>query len=385
MKKLIVTLLCIAMGISLVGCNIIQSALEQGVSSEVSEEKEDLSEEESENTMKESEEVISEKEKASSSEVMKEEETPINYTRVSIGETVTVADKYEFCIESIDYVSEVLPAQPGQFHLKYSAEPGRAFIDCVFLFKNLSAEELAGNRIVDGLVKYADKYVYDNAKSVLEEDDRSDFMFAISETLPTGDSHYMHCYFEVPEEVVASNGKVEVVLTFGEDTYGLVAREGNDADELGIKPSGTASENGTIEVGGVYATEKAEFGIEYAEFKQKVEPPNPGSFYSFYEAEAGMTYLDICIPYKNYGKEKIVASDVFAATMIHDNSTTYEGSTIVESQNRTDLTYSGITDMNPLIQGYIHMLFEVPQDVAESGSVQVIFKMEENEYILTVR
>lgn len=376
MKKFSVLILCIIMGIMFAGCNISQMIEETATSSEKHSEKQDVSEEESDNIEEESE--------AESTEEVVEESTE-SYVEISIGETVSVSGQYDFCVDSVDFVTTVLPAQPGQFHLKYEAEEGRAYVDCVFLYTNSSTSDIAGNQIVDGVVKYADTFSYIGAKTVLEEEDRSDFMFAMGSTIAVGESRYVHCYLEVPEEVMTSTGKVEVVLTLGEESYRLVAREGDDAEALGISPKGEVDTSGSIEVGKVYATETAEFSVEYAEFKQKVMAPNSGNFYMYYEADADLTYLDICIPYKNYGKEAIFASEVFEASLLCEDGTTYEGDSIVEDENRTDLTYSNITEMQPLMQEYIHLLFEVPQSVAESGSVQVTIKVDDKEYVLEVK
>ena len=402
-KKAAVVLMAIIMCVSLMGCNLFRNVLESDSNKAVAVERpeeseavsEAVSEELSEETQDALEEADSEVAVAEEPESTEEEESEPYYEPEvkNISEDsgfvpedpVRVEGEYEFGVESVQYVTKVVAAQAGDFTLKFDVVPGNVFIDCVFLYTNLSDQAKGATKIVDGYVEYADKFLYENRRITVEEADRSDLCFSISETVAAGESRYVHCFFEVPEEVIRGNGRIIMVLEFGDESYELVVKEGDDADTLGIVPNGAVSENGVIEVGGMYATETAEFGVEYAEFKQKVEPPRNGPSKDAYEAAEGMVYLDLCIPYRNFGEKKILAEDIFEASLLYENNTEYEGFSIVESESRTDFTYSNIVDMQPLMQGYIHMLFEVPQTVAESGSVQVTIMMDGESYVLTLR
>ena len=59
---------------------------------------------------------------------------------------------------------------------------------------------------------------------------------------------------------------------------------------------------------------------------------------------------------------------------------------MIEKESRSNFTYSNITDIAPLTTEYIHILFSVPEEVANStDSVAIDFTIGGNTYIYTVR
>lgn len=129
-----------------------------------------------------------------------------------------------------------------------------------------------------------------------------------------------------------------------------------------------------------------EFYIDYSKITKKVLPPNPDSYYSYYEAGNGKTYIDLCIAYKNLDVQDVEADTVIGAKLKYDNKYDYTGFSCIEEDNRGDFTYSNITSISPLTTEYLHYLFEVPEAVGEgTESIVITLYVSGNEYIYRVR
>ena len=66
-------------------------------------------------------------------------------------------------------------------------------------------------------------------------------------------------------------------------------------------------------------------------------------------------------------KRSVEADDVVGGTITYADEYEYNGFSIVEEQNRGSFTYSNITEISPLAKEYIHLLFEIPKEAAESN------------------
>lgn len=129
-----------------------------------------------------------------------------------------------------------------------------------------------------------------------------------------------------------------------------------------------------------------EFYIDYAQITKRVLPPSPSGIYSYYEADTGKIYVDVCFAYKNLTTDNIIADEAISAKLIYADKYNFTGFSIVEEDNRGDFTYSNITRIAPLTLEYIHYLFEVSEDVkTTSDSIVVRVNIEGNDYSFTVR
>ena len=64
----------------------------------------------------------------------------------------------------------------------------------------------------------------------------------------------------------------------------------------------------------------------------------------------------------------------------------YSGFSTIEEDNRGDFTYSSITSISPLSTEYIHFLFNVPEEVSNTGeSIVITFSVDRNTYTFTLR
>lgn len=130
-----------------------------------------------------------------------------------------------------------------------------------------------------------------------------------------------------------------------------------------------------------------QFNIDYTDVTKKVVPKNPERYYRYYEAEKGMTYVDICIAYKNLESSAVMADDVGSAVMYYDNNYEYKSFSCIEEDNRGSFTYSNITSIDPLTTEYLHYIFEVPDEVVKSGKSMVVYLSfgEDNIYRINIK
>jgi len=129
-----------------------------------------------------------------------------------------------------------------------------------------------------------------------------------------------------------------------------------------------------------------EFTLDYVNITTRVEPLQKKNVYSYYEAENGKVYVDICVAYKNLESFDVSADKVISAKLKYAGKYEYTGFSMIEEDNRSDFTYSNITSIAPLSTEYVHYLFEVPQEVENSNeSIEITFFVEGNEYIYKVR
>lgn len=129
-----------------------------------------------------------------------------------------------------------------------------------------------------------------------------------------------------------------------------------------------------ITVGGSASTDKCEFTVDYIDITDDVMPPQPGNYYSHYEADEGKVYVDFCIAYKNTDTSNIRADETISGKLIYDGKYEYTGSSMIEEDNRSDFTYSNITSIAPLSTEYVHYLFKLPEE-AETSGASIVLRM----------
>ncbi|MEK3899752.1 MULTISPECIES: bZIP transcription factor [unclassified Paenibacillus] len=116
-----------------------------------------------------------------------------------------------------------------------------------------------------------------------------------------------------------------------------------------------------IEGTGEYTVTKTSFG-------KKIIPSNPGSFYTYYEAkEPGTTYLAITLKVKNLAGEAMNADEVADVKVKYDNKYEYSTFDTIEEKGGEDFTYTSLSRIEPLKNGTLVFLAEVPDEVKSSG------------------
>lgn len=135
----------------------------------------------------------------------------------------------------------------------------------------------------------------------------------------------------------------------------------------------------------VTVTDICEFFLDYTKITSRVLPPTQGGgIYSYYDADSGKTYVDICIGYKNLGETSVESDEIGSVTLKYANKYEYTGFSVGEEDNRSDFrTYLRI---DPLNTEYIHYLVEVPKEVSTSDeSVVATLNVAGNSYNINIK
>ena len=114
--------------------------------------------------------------------------------------------------------------------------------------------------------------------------------------LPPLSEEYLHYLFEVPAEVETSKGALTILLNVEGTPYSVTVREGIEGEVASINANAVAKTSGTVKDGEIIAVaNKCEFFIDYSNITDDVMPPQPGDWYSHYEADDGKVYVDFCV------------------------------------------------------------------------------------------
>ena len=130
-----------------------------------------------------------------------------------------------------------------------------------------------------------------------------------------------------------------------------------------------------------------EYTITKTSFAKKVIPSKPGSFYTYYEAkEPGTTYLAITLVVKNLGGSAMDAESAADVEVKYDNSYEYGTFSTMEENGGEDFTYTSLSEIEPLKNGTLVYLAEVPDEVETGGkSLYADVKIEGETYRYTIR
>lgn len=366
MKKLFALLLAAVMCLSLAACGDSASA-ETTIAAE---------------TVADTTEAV-EQTTASTETVATEVEVVDNTPVIAVGESAAT-DVCEFTVDYVNITKDVIPPQAGGWYSHYEAEAGKVYVDLCVAYKNTDTANVDADQTLFGKLIYKGQYEYDGF-SMIEEENRSDFTYSNITAVAPLTTEYMHYLFPVPEEVEASGAEVLLKMIIGGAEYKIVVREGNgEAESTAETTLGKTS--GEVALGETVVTKNSEFNIDYVNITGDVVPPQPGSWYSHYEAEAGKLYVDICFAYKNTGDSSIVADSAISAKLKYAGKYDYTGFSMIEEESRSDFTYSNITSIAPLCTEYVHFLFPVPEEVGTSSeSVEITFTVDGNTYTYQLR
>jgi len=140
------------------------------------------------------------------------------------------------------------------------------------------------------------------------------------------------------------------------------------------KPKEAKKEAIPIEKGETYTVEDfAEVTLVDTTFSKKIEPPNPDSFYTYYEAkEEGTTYLDTTIVLKSLLTSGRSADEFAQVEIVFNDKYEYRTFATIEDRGGSDFTYTNITSIEPLKNGTLHFLAEVPEELANGSEPLVV-------------
>jgi hypothetical protein len=183
------------------------------------------------------------------------------------------------------------------------------------------------------------------------------------------------------EELSVENKNLEEEIKTYKD------REEVDKQEK-IKAEEEKSKNKQIKLNESITVEGyGEFVIKSAELKQKVTPPNPASFFTYYEVkDPNEIYLDVVMSFKNATTIGIGANEITSVKVIYSNGYEYDSFSTLEESGGTDFTYTNINKVEPLKSIILHHLAELPIEAKDSGEpIKLMFTVYGSNYELQVR
>lgn len=164
----------------------------------------------------------------------------------------------------------------------------------------------------------------------------------------------------------------------------------SDAPQASPAPesAGTGSEQPAIVKGQPLVLDGiGEYTVTKTSFAKKVIPSAPGTFYTYYEAkEPGTTYLAITLKVKNLGSTGKGADTFADVTVKYDNNYEYDTFSALEENGGENFTYTNITDIEPLKNGTLVFLAEVPTEVeTDAKPLYADIKIEGETYKYSIR
>ncbi len=294
-------------------------------------------------------------------------------TVIAKGETITIDNVCEFRIQDIDFTQE-----PEHYH---KAESGKTYVEVSIVYKNLTDEDVWAKNIAEGKLLYSGKYEYVGvARS--GEDDKESLTYTYSRTVKPQKTEYIYYFFSVPEEIQGSDGAIELDLSICDNDYCVIEREGTKEPPSDEKDSGeTGKTSGAVESGETVVTENCEFYVDFAKITKDIRPTKPGEAYVYFSADTGMTFIDLCVAYKNTSDQHIRADKSVSAKLKLSEDNTCKASHLVETNGRAGLDYAGEAYIIPLCTEYVHCVFQVPEEEAEDlEHVEISFKVDGHSY-----
>lgn len=152
-------------------------------------------------------------------------------------------------------------------------------------------------------------------------------------------------------------------------TENVDTTENQEAEKVEIEENKEEPKIPTINAGEpAEVTDFAEITVQKAVFGKVINPPNPDSFYSYYEnSEADETFLDTVIAVKSLLTSGRSADEFVNVKIVYDNKYEYLTFSTIEEGGGSDFTYTNITSIEPLKTGIIHYIASVPTQVETDG------------------
>lgn len=179
------------------------------------------------------------------------------------------------------------------------------------------------------------------------------------------------------------NLKNEREATLGIEVEKVIGKDGENTDEVGTNMS--IKEVRLDET--ILIEDFAELTIKNVEFTKRVNPPNPDSYYSYYQVkEEGLTFLHVITEVKNLQAQSVGADKFLDIEAKYNSKYIYNGFSTIEESGGGDFNYTSITGIDPLKKGKIHFLIEVPIEVeTEANPLELKVNINGKSYSYKVR
>ena len=309
-----------------------------------------------------------------------------NGTNINKQQTVTISNYCEFTIENIDITNDVVPPKKSGVYSHYQAYDGKTYVDIRIKYKNTQSKKISADDVFRAYLIFSDIYEY-RGFNIVEDDGGSDFTYSSITNIAPLSTIYLHVLFETSSLIKTTNGSLKAVFQINGKTYVVNIRDGS-AEPMDTSEGYKQKSSGSIEKGEKIAIPgKCEFYIDSIDITSAVRPPRATGYYLYYKADEGNKYIDICFCFKNTGNQNLSADNAIkSAKFTYKSKYEYSASGCIEEKGRSEFTYLLITDIKPLCYEYIHVMFEVPDEVANNASgIPVSFVINGAKYSVTIK
>ena len=172
---------------------------------------------------------------------------------------------------------------------------------------------------------------------------------------------YLHYLFQVPAD--SDTEDMDFTVTCGGDRRSA---------QLGL--SQFESQLQTVTLGQTITDDETlSLTVDSISFANTLYPPRPASYYHYYEAPSGKTYLIVKMTVTNLKGTDMKYDTIAGVSCVYNGKYNYNSFAAVETDRGGDLSgYPGQNSIAPLDTGVVYYLMEVPAEV-EGGPVEVTF------------
>lgn len=304
----------------------------------------------------------------------KTDESSVNSSAVSknsvdLEGTNIVDEVVEYKVKQINTIEKLEPPITESFYtfIKVKQE-GNVFIDITIDMKYLGSE----SKYVDELIK--PKIIIEDqeytGRTVVEDDGGSDLTSGDIFKIDSLSQQRVHIITEVPE--ASLDKEVHAILTI----------DGKDFESK-FNLQEVVPEKKVINVGDLLTAEDyMEVTIKSLEYTKNLEPSKPGNFYTHYEVDGqDKIYLVLGVNVKNLYEESLDVDKLLGVKVRYNEKYNYDSFAVAEEDDGSNLTYANISSIDPLGNGIVYYLCEMPEEV-QSGKVEVEIYLDGELYYL---
>jgi hypothetical protein len=316
-------------------------------------------------------------------------EPEIEYpTEFNSGDVLSFPNDFEVTFIGMEFTDEIHAENPNTFATGYRVTDDKnTFLDVTAFVTNLQGRAVSFDDIIDFKVVYDGKYNYDGY-AVVEEADGSDLQSAYISYQKPLTTEKMHFVIEVPLEVRDSGKDVGIVLEANGSEYQYSGQEGTGevvqmAKAKDLKTDESWQSLEAITIDSMMADDEfGELTIKSVEIKESYAPETSDKDQSYYVPNnAENIYVAATIEFKSLMTDTKMLDDLLDSKVIYDNTYTYGGFAIVETDEGKDFDVVMSTFIDPLESKTLHLINEIPRMATESGKpLVVVFEFNGKEY-----
>ena len=275
------------------------------------------------------------------------------------GEVNTVEGEAEYTLVNVYATGDVMPPKPSSVYTHYEAESGMTYVVYVLDVKNLRENSVDAEDLLDTQLTIGGSSYFANC--LVESDEGADFDYGSSTDVAALSTARLHYLFQVPAD--SDTEDMDFTVTCGGDRRSA---------QLGL--SQFESQLQTVTLGQTITDDETlSLTVDSISFANTLYPPRPASYYHYYEAPSGKTYLIVKMTVTNLKGTDMKYDTIAGVSCVYNGKYNYNSFAAVETDGGGDLSgYPGQNSIAPLDTGVVYYLMEVPAEV-EGGPVEVTF------------